>query len=536
MGAGAAVKRRDFVHTACWPLLACAPKPGGDPIQGGFVGVHHQRGHALRDGPLPSLPSQTRRVQVLIAGGGVAGLAAARALRLRGIDDFALLELEDHVGGNSRAGAVNGLACPLGAHYLPVPDDAAPEVQDLLTELGLGHRVTGRWRLSAQGEQHLCHSPQERLYFRGQWQEGLLPVNDVGPQTLAQYQGFAQAVTQAQAQAAFAVPVSKRPFRQYQKSLDAITFDVWLNQSGWTDPYLRWYLDYCCRDDYGAGLDAVSAWAGIHYFASRHGFHAPGAATMERDGGVLTWPEGNGWITQKLAAPMGPRLQTGRIVTRIDVLKAGVEVDAIDADTGQAERWVAERCIVALPLFIAARVVRPAPPALQAAAQAARYAPWLVTNVHLREPLDDRPGAPLSWDNVIHAGQGAGQLGYVNAMHQSLSPVPGATVLTHYRAFGIHPAQRQWLYEQTWAHWRDGLLADLHAPHPDLADKATRIDIMRYGHAMAVPVPGFASHAALAALQASPKGQRLQFAHSDLSGYSVFEEAFTHGHRAGMAV
>lgn len=102
------------------------------------------RGHQLRDllaqGTLPA-PAVVRRAQVVIAGGGVAGLAAARSLRLAGVDDFALLELEDTAGGNSRGGQVNGIACPLGAHYLPVPGDDAREVQDLLEELGLRQRV-----------------------------------------------------------------------------------------------------------------------------------------------------------------------------------------------------------------------------------------------------------------------------------------------------------------------------------------------------------------------------------------------------------
>lgn len=67
--------------------------------------------------------------------------------------------------------------------------------------------------------------------------------------------------------------------------------------------------------------------------------------------------------------------------------------------------------------------------------------------------------------------------------------------------------------------------------------KATRLDVMRYGHAMSAPVPGIRSSAALLALQqkmAAP-WQRLQFAHSDLAGYSVFEEAFGQGNRCGAA-
>jgi hypothetical protein len=57
---------------------------------------------------------------------------------------------------------------------------------------------------------------------------------------------------------------------------------------------------------------------------------------------------------------------------------------------------------------------------------------------------------------------------------------------------------------------------------------------MRYGHAMSIPVPGVRSSAALHAL-AEPRG-RVSFAHSDLSGYSVFEEALFHGVRAARAI
>ena len=62
-----------------------------------------------------------------------------------------------------------------------------------------------------------------------------------------------------------------------------------------------------------------------------------------------------------------------------------------------------------------------------------RHAPWLVANLHLDAALDDRPGAPPSWDNVVYGGAG---LGYVDAMHQSTRPFAGPTVLTAYWALG----------------------------------------------------------------------------------------------------
>jgi len=48
---------------------------------------------------------------------------------------------------------------------------------------------------------------------------------------------------------------------------------------------------------------------------------------------------------------------------------------------------------------------------------------------------------------------------------------------------------------------------------------------------MSIPLPGLRGSAALQAL-AEPQ-KRVQFGHADLSAYSVFEEAFFHGTRAG---
>ena len=524
------LQRRHFLAASAAGAVVLGGCSPAHEVQGGFTGINHARGHLLRDTPAWPAPAVQRKTRVLIAGGGVAGLAAARALRLRGMEDFALLELEDEAGGNARGGSVNGIACPLGAHYLPVPGDDAPKVQDLLEELGLRQRVAGRWQYD---ERHLCHSPQERLFFNGAWQDGLLPLQGVGEPTLAQYRRFAALVAQARKAVRWSIPAWRSPHSALKQQLAAIPFGSWLAQQALDDAHLRWYLDYCCRDDYGAGLAKVSAWAGIHYFASRHGFSAPGSESSEHEG-LLTWPEGNAWLTRRLAQPLGERLHTGQIVLRVAEAKHGVEVDAFNTATGQVERWLAERVIVALPVFVAARLLPSPPDFLREAAARTQHAPWLVANIQIDQPLYDRPGPAPSWDNVLYGdAASAPGLGYVDAMHQSLLPVVKRTVLSYYRALGDAqggPRQgRAWLLQRPWAQWRDDILRELGAAHPDLARKAVRVDITRYGHAMAIPTPDAQGRVG----QLPPASGRIRFAHSDWAGYSVFEEAFVLGHAAG---
>ncbi|MBI5278996.1 MAG: FAD-dependent oxidoreductase [Burkholderiales bacterium] len=518
-GWGGGFGRRTFLSLAAASLAACRSR---EEVQGGFAGASADRGHLLRAAPAPTFPQRgrepVRRTRIVIAGAGIAGLAAARALRLRGIDDFVVLDLEDQPGGNSRATEVGGIACPLGAHYLPVPGDAAHDVQDLLEELGLRRRVAGRWTYD---ERHLVHSPQERLYFDGHWQDGLLPLEGVRASTLAQYRRFAQAVEALRQTGTFTIPRGTN----VHAALDALTFSAWLGQQGLDDAHLRWFLDYCCRDDYGMGIATVSAWAGLHYFAARHGFLPEAEGSDGEREGTLTWPEGNGWLARALAAPLEQRFVRGRAVLRIEETRDGVAVDALDVATQQVERWQASHCIVALPVFVAARVVAEAPDFLKQRAQRMRYAPWVVVNLHLREPpRDSGHGAQLAWDNVVYGGAG---LGYVVATHQRLDPRPGPTVLSWYIAPG--EAARIEVLAKPWQHWRDAALKELSGPHPDIVHNLSQVQVARYGHAMAVPVPG-------AGNARPPSSQRLSFAHSDWAGYSVFEEAFTMGHAAGRAL
>jgi monoamine oxidase len=218
-------------------------------------------------------------------------------------------------------------------------------------------------------------------------------------------------------------------------------------------------------------------------------------------------------------------------VLRVEEQRHGVAVLAWDETRQQLEAWQAGLVVMALPLFVAARVLAEPPAALRAAAALPR-APWLVANVHIDRPLLPRPGLPAAWDSVIHRAQPGTGLGYVDAQHQRLQPVPGATVLTAYHALPV--AQRAALLGADPAPWRDHVLRDLAEAHPDIHERAQRVELARWGHAMAVPVPGLRRNAALPALRAM--NGRVRFAHADLAGYSVFEEAFIAGTEAARGL
>ncbi|MDE2611920.1 MAG: FAD-dependent oxidoreductase [Burkholderiales bacterium] len=542
MGQGRALSaqgttRRALLAAGAAATLAGCERSDALPLPpGGWVGANWERGHRVRDAAAASSPTAdlrraawptpARRVAVLVAGSGIAGLAAARSFARRGVDDVHVLELDDAAGGNARGHVMAGMACPLGAHYLPLPEPESTEVAEWLHEIGLLHIEHGR---TVPDERHLCHSPQERLFYEGQWIEGLLAPAAPGSTRLAQYRRFAARIDALRRGAGgtrrFALPAHRSAWDAELAALDATTFSSWLARERLDDPALLAYLDYCCRDDYGAGLEVVSAWAGVHYFASRHGFHAPGAVERERDA-VFTWPEGNAWLAQRLAGPLGERLHLARSVLAVREERYGVQVLAWDERAGRAETWLADRVVLALPLHVAARVLESAPDALRTGAALLPVAPWLVANLQLDAPLLERIGAPPSWDNVIyHAAGSSTSLGYVDATHQSLLPYEGATVLTAYHA--LPAAARAPLLAADWRPWAERVLADLAPAHPDLRRRVRRIDLMRWGHAMAIPRPGMQRHPALLALRRT-RG-RVRFAHADLAGYSVFEEAFTAG-------
>ena len=526
------MRRRDFLAVAaCAPLLACAGRGDAPLPPGELHGSGVDLGHRLRERGFAQA-AELRRVPVLVIGAGIGGLSAGWKLQGAGFGDFLVAEMEPEPGGNSRYGENAVSAYPFGGHYLPLPTREATAVRELLADLG-ALQGDARAPHPVYDELLLCHTPQERLYKDGFWQEGLMPRIGVGAAERAQMTRFQERMAElkqardAHGRRAFALPVALASRERKWRDLDRISMRAWLIKNGFDSTHLHWYVNYACRDDYGTDYGATSAWAGLHYYACRTGTAANAAADT-----VLTAPSGNGWIVKALAERLGSRLLRGATVFRLAQGRKGVEADVWLAAERRAVRIKAGRVIWSSPLFLLPHVAEELPPAVASMARAGSYAPWLVANLTLDALPADGAGAALAWDNVLYDGAG---LGYVVATHQRLQMETGPSVLSYYRAFSdMEPAAaRTQLLQASREHWARAILAELGRAHADLPRLTRRLDVLRHGHAMIRPLPGVITAAARAAL--AEGWGRVQFAHADVSGLSLFEEANYQGVRAAEA-
>ena len=529
------MRRQEFIQQlmAMIPLLAAAQGCGGNdsPIPGEIIGSNYRRGHRLRESKQTKTPVRREYRKVVIVGAGISGLSAGRALHQNDISDFLLLDLESEAGGNARSGKNELSSFPWGAHYVPLPNTSQKEYLRFLEEAGV---ITG-WieGIPVFNETYLCFSPQERLYLNGKWQEGLIPQFGLPAGDREEVERFLTSMEEfrrargTDGREAFAIPADWSSRDSAWTRLDQLTMKEWLRTQNFTSSYLHEYVNYCCRDDYGARYDQVSAWSGIHYFASRKG-----AGNNAQPGDVLTWPEGNGFLATALSAPIASNIRLNQLAMSVKASNDGQLLQVWNAATDEYYEILAEHCILSVPQFVVARLLENKARQLTVREHVS-YSPWMVANLQVGLPVE-RSGLEMCWDNVI---AGSSSLGYIDASHQSLARVQHEKMLTYYYPLTeLEPAaERERAAATTHAEWCEMILQDLNIIHPNLKNVCRRIDVMVWGHAMARPLPGWIFGNVRRDLQESP-WSGLHLAHSDLAGIPIFEEAFYQGHQAGEKV
>jgi len=411
------------------PLASAACRRPAYRVAGSIRGASLDFGHRLRNVTIEHATGPAGSLEVAIVGGGIAGLTAAWRLAELGVTSLGLFELEATPGGTSTFGTDGVVPYPWAAHYLPQPRHSNRALTKLLGEMGALEPGPPDAEPEAK-EECLVRAPEERVFARDAWYEGLYPHALATPADLAELERFQQAIDHwvawrdGRGRRAFAVPSAHGSDDAEVTALDRLSARSWLEQQGLSSPLLRWYVNYACRDDYGTSLDTTSAWAMMFYYASR----VP--APRQPSAPFLTWPEGNGRLVRHLARATHRWLGLRQLVTEVVPRDDRVELSVLDVASGRLRLYRADYAIVAVPRFVAARLLRPWRERKPAFVADFTYGPWMVANLHLRQRPLSR-GFPFAWDNVLYDSR---SLGYVVATHQTGADL-GPTIWTWYHAF-----------------------------------------------------------------------------------------------------
>ncbi|MEZ5307260.1 MAG: NAD(P)-binding protein [Pyrinomonadaceae bacterium] len=522
-------------------MAACRSVRDLEGIEGEIVGANNNIGHQLRDRRdwvVPETISET--LDAAIIGGGVAGLTAGRHLAKNGVSNYRIFELEPRLGGTSASGETtlktNGnpkVGYPWGAHYLPVPFKENEDLVALLDEMSV---IESR---DAEGnpvvlEELLVRDPEERVFYKGRWYEGLYLHAGETTEDVAQLKRFEALLADwigkkdSKGRRAFSVPVENASDDAEFTALDKISFSDWLRSNGFTSERLLKYCDYACRDDYGLLPEQTSAWAGLFYFCSR----VPVAG--EESEPFIAFPEGNGRFVKHLASASRDKAALNQVVIQAIPNDDGVDLVCLDIKTMGLKRIRAKQAVFSAPVFLAPYIIRGFRENAPFNANAFEHNAWFVANLFLKDRPKNRfpKDFPLSWDNVLYESK---SLGYVAATHQ-LGIDYGPTVLTYYYPMAEKNLRMGLtkLLALDWKELADIVVSDLETAHIDIRSQISRIDIMRWGHAMISPRTGFMWGGDRE--KATAPFRNIHFAHSDLSGIALFENAFFHGNRAAKAL
>ena len=513
-------------------LTACKSNSETTEVAGDIIGANVNVGHLLRENRSPEVPTNNwETIKVAIIGGGAAGLSAAWKFQKENFSDFILLELENKIGGTAQSGESNIVPYPWGAHYLPVPFKENTELILLLEEMSL---IEGRDKNDELliKEQFLCREPEERVFYKGRWYEGLYLHAGESEEDKNQLQAFQKEIDfwinwrDADGKRAFVLPVADCSTDAEVLALDKISFGDWLRQKGFNSERLFWYCDYATRDDYGLKLDQTSAWAGLFYFCSRV------RKSGEESQAFITFPEGNGRFVNFLFNKIKDKTRLKTVALGIVPNEKGVDVIYLNTGTNEIRGLHCEKIIFAAPIFTAKYLIhdfKQNPPNFVNEFQ---HNAWFVANLFLKDRPKNRfpKDFPLAWDNVLYESP---SLGYVNSTHQKGLDY-GAAVFTYYYPMCHEENARAKLFALDHKEISDIVLTDLSRAHPNMRDLVEKIDVMRWGHAMISPRTNFLWSGARD--EAQRPFRNIYFAHSDLSGIALFEEAFYHGIRVAKEI
>jgi len=472
-----APSRREFIKfvvagsvAAGCPLeetLIAAPEsnPAAAPL---VHGEHFEVCHQLRDGHQFKRPDATREADIVIVGGGIAGLAAAYFLRGK---DWLLLEKESFFGGNAYQEEYDGQPYATGSAYAYRGD--------------YGEQLAAELDLKLPAVNMPDPTILNKTFVPDTWKTGLdqLPLSKDVRESFKRFRDDIMKINLPEKM----MELDSQPFSNFTASYA---------------PEVQQWWDGFGPSNWGAMAEDSSAFVGVRNAQD---------LISGGDGKRVILPGGLGCITHKLIEVLHPKYRE-RMLEDVAVVavvqdKSAVRVTYLRA--GKLITVAAKAALLCTPKHITARIVMGLPSDQKNAMRRTRYIPYPVVNLIFGKPVFNRgydtwcPGSTFT-DFIVADWTVRNNPGYRQKNN----------ILSFYTP--LREDQRSILLdEKDCKSLAARVLSDFQKLLPEFGADPVEVRIFRRGHPMFMAVPGQYTKNRIAAAQPV---DRIFFGNSDSGG------------------
>ncbi|HXJ07649.1 MAG TPA: FAD-dependent oxidoreductase [Candidatus Acidoferrum sp.] len=451
------------VESALVPALdskaTCAPRVDGE---------HFEICHQVRDGQHFGRPAATSKADIVIVGGGVAGLSAAYFLDGT---DWLLLEKEDHFGGNAYQEEFDGQPFSTGAAYAYRGDEG----DQLAIELGL------KLPLVSMPDPTLVN----KTYVPDTWKTGITQL-PYPKEVVASFLKFRE-------------DILKMKINERMTELDALPLSKFT--AGYAPEVQQWW-DMFGPSNWGATTPNTSAYVGLYNAKDLF---------IGGDGKRAILPGGLGCITHKLVEVLLPEYKERMLgdATVIAVVQNKSSVNVTYLREGKLTTVSAKAVLMCTPKQITSRIVLDLPADQKTAMRRMRYVPYPVVNL-----IFDRPVYNRGYDNWCPGNSFTDFIVADWTVRNNPGYKQKNNILTFYTP--LREEQRSTLLEiEDCKTLAARVLTDFQKVLPESSVDPVEVRIYRRGHPMFVATPGQYTKNRIAA--AHPM-DRIYFGNTDSGG------------------